>query len=136
MKVCVSCVFLLHSDMTLYGKVQKTDGKVLPQEFRRRQDPEFSPEKVSLFVEEYYRGVKLSFSRYKRRGLGEPLAPTTLNSPPKKFHLSCVIVRYREYRTIKCCTQFAPRSHWYSPLILLNKMKFVQQFFATMLPIE
>ena len=31
---------------------------------------------------------------------------------------------YREYRRIKCCTKFAPRSHQHSTPIQLNKLKF------------
>ena len=49
MKVCVSYSFLLHCDISLHGKERMIDGKILSQEFRRRQDPEFSPDKVTFF---------------------------------------------------------------------------------------
>ena len=42
--------------------------------------------------------------------------------------LSCVFVRYREYREyhrIKCCTKFAPKSHQRLTPIQLDKLEFV-----------
>ena len=41
-------------------------------------------------------------------------------------HLSCVFVQYREYREyrrIKCCTKFAPKSHQHSTPIQLDKLE-------------
>ena len=45
-------------------------------------------------------------------------------------------VRTKRYRRDVFLSLIAPKSHSYSPLILLDKMKFVQRLFATMLPIE
>ena len=50
-----------------------------------------------------------------------------LATPFDIVHLSCDIVRYREYREyrpIKCCTKFAPKSHQHSTPIQLDKLKF------------
>ena len=46
-------------------------------------------------------------------------------------HFSCDIVRYREYREyrrIKCCTKFAPKSHQRLTPIQLDKLEFVYPF--------
>ena len=54
-------------DITLHGKVPFADGKVLSQEFRRRQDPEFSPEESNIFL-----GIILQRFSYIKTNFMEP----------------------------------------------------------------
>ena len=48
-------------------------------------------------------------------------------------HLSCVFVRYREYREyrpIKCCTKYAPRSHQHSTLFCSTNWNLFNSVFS------
>ena len=59
----------------------------------------------------------LWFSKMIRRN--KNLSLRVLAIPFDIVHFSCDIVRYREhreYRRIKCCTKFAPKSHQHSTL--------------------